>query len=187
MLCQRPALLNRAVLSFKAYDIKSTDERYRQMSDYWASHPLPHHPSVPQWGDSVNTDSTTMPGTFVRNYAFIIDTLNNVRVRDFDRIVRLAKQRDWNLVFNLLTEDVEWADDLVGSDLTTLMRQNAELLVERYSRMGVTVVNNFDILPDSLFRDRDFTTEHYLQQGRQIIADRVAQALCRFHEADYRP
>ena len=186
MLCQRPALLNRAILSFKAYDIKSTDERYQQMNDYWASHPLPHHPSVPQWADSLNTDSTTMPGTFVRNYAFIIDTLHNERIRDFDRIVILARQRGWNLVFNLLAEDVEWADQLAGPDLTTLMRQNADLLVRHYSRMGVTVVNNIDCLPDSLFRDRDWTTEHYLQQGRQTIADNVSQALRRYHEADYR-
>ena len=187
MLQRRPALLNRSVLSFKAYDIKSTDERYRQMNDYWDSHPLPHHPSVPHWADSLNTDSTTMPGTFVRNYAFLIDTLDNVRIRDFDRIARLARQRGWNLVFNLLAEDVEWADQLVGADLTTLMRQNADLLVERYTNMGVTVVNNFDCVPDSLFRDRDWTTEHYIQAGRQIIADNVSQALRRFHEADYRP
>ena len=197
MLRQRPALVNRAVLSFKAYEIKSTDERYQQMNDYWASHPLPHHPSVPQWGDSVNAQSVatkgsnaalgTMPGTFVRNYAFLIDTLHNPRIHDFDRIARLAKQRGWNLVFNLLAEDVEWAEQLVGPDLTTLMRQNADLLTDYYTRKGVTVVNNFDCVPDSLFRDRDWTTEHYIQQGRQTIADNVATALRRFHEADYRP
>ena len=187
MLQQRPALLNRAILSFKAYDIKSTNERYKQMADYWEAHPLPGHPSVPRWGDSLNTDSTTMPGTFVRNYAFLIDTLHNVRIRDFDRIASLARERGWNLVFNLMAEDVEWADQLVGSDLTTMMRSNVDLLVDRYSRMGVTVVDNFDCLPDSLFRDRDWTTEHYLQAGRQIIADNVARALCRFYEADYRP
>ena len=185
MLQQRPALLNRAVLSFKAYDIKSTNERYKQMADYWEAHPLPGHPSVPKWGDSLNTDSTTMPGTFVRSYAFLIDTLDNVRVRDFDRIARLAKQRGWNLVFNLLAEDVEWAEQLVGPDLTTLMRQNADLLTDYYTRKGVTVVNNFDRVPDSLFRDRDWTTEHYIQLGRQTIADNVATALRRFHEADY--
>ena len=185
MLCPRPALVNRAVLSFKAYDIKSTDERYQQMNHYWATHPLPHHPSVPQWADSLNTDSTTMPGTFVRNYAFLIDTLHNPRIRDFDRIVRLARERDWNLVFNLLAEDVEWAEQLVGPDLTTLMQQNADLLADYYTRMGVTVVNNFNCVPDSLFRDRDWTTEHYIQQGRQTIADNVATALRRFYEADY--
>ncbi len=195
MLQPRPALLNRAILSFKAYDIKSTNERYQQMADYWADHPLPGHPSVPRWGDSLNALGVasegsndalgTMPGTFVRNYAFIIDTLDNVRIRDFDRIVRLARERGWNLVFNLLAEDVEWAEQLVGPDLTTLMRQNADLLVDYYTRKGVTVVDNFDCLPDSLFRDRDWTTEHYLQAGRQTIADHVATALRRYHAADY--
>ena len=187
MLRQRPALLNRAALSFKAYDIKSTDERYRQMNDYWASHPLPHHPSVPQWADSLNAQSvategsndalSTMPGTFVRNYAFLIDTLHNPRIRDFDRIALLARQRGWSLVYNLLAEDMQWADQLVGPDLTHLMRRNADLLVEHYTRMGVTVVDNLDAVPDSLFRDRDWTTEHYLQQGRQTIADNLSHAL----------
>ncbi|MBQ6067988.1 MAG: hypothetical protein IJK84_00655 [Bacteroidales bacterium] len=185
MLHPRPALLNRAILSFKAYDIKNVDERYQQMDSYWAAHPLPGHPSVPRWGDSLNTDSTTMPGIFVRNYGFQIDTLNNPRIRDFDRIVALARERGWNLVFNLLAEDVEWADQLVGDDLTTLMRQNADLIVGRYRRMGVTVVDNLCSLPDSLFRDRDWTTEHYVQAGRQIIADNVSQALFKFYEADY--
>ena len=187
MLRNRPPLVNRAILSFKAYDIKTTPERYAQMRHYWDRHPLPRHPSVPAWADSLNTDSTTMPGTFVRSYGFIIDTLHNPRVHDFDRIVRLAQQRGWNLMFNLMAEDVEWADSLVGPDLTGLMRSNAQMLEQRYSRLGVTVVNNIDAVPDSLFRDRDWTTEHYIQQGRQIIADNVSQALRRFHNADYRP
>lgn len=187
MLRNRPPLVNRAALSFKAYDIKTTPERYAQMRRYWDRHPLPRHPSVPAWADSLNTDSTTMPGTFVRSYGFIIDTLHNPRVHDFDRIVRLARQRGWNLVFNLMAEDIEWADSLVGSDLTGLMHSNARLLELRYSRMGVTVVNNIDAVPDSLFRDRDWTTEHYIQQGRQIIADRVSQTLRRFHDAAYCP
>ncbi|MBR3413434.1 MAG: hypothetical protein IKG81_12175 [Bacteroidales bacterium] len=177
MLQNRPPLVNRAVLSFKAYDIKTTPERYAQMRHYWDHHPLPRHPSVPAWADSLNTDSTTMPGTFVRSYAFVIDTLHNPRVHDFDRIVRLAQQRGWKLVFNIMAEDVEWADSLVGPDLTGLILSNAQLLEQRYSRMGVTVVNNIDAVPDSLFRDRDWTTEHYIQRGRQIIADNVSAVL----------
>ena len=98
-------------------------------------------------------------------------------MHDFDRIVCLAQQRGWNLVFNLMAEDVEWADELVGPDLTDLILSNAQLLEQRYSRRGVTVVNNIDAVPDSLFRDRDWTTEHYIQQGRQIIADNVSAAL----------
>ncbi len=177
MLRPRPPLLNRAALSFKAYDIKTEQQRYEQMGHYWEGHPLPGHPSVPRWADSLTADVDPIAGIFVRNFAFTIDTLHNPRVRDFDRIVRLAEQRGWHLVFNLLPEDTEWADSLVGPDLTTLMRANAQLLEQRYARMGATVVNNLEAVPDSLFRDRDWTTEHFLYRGRQIVADRLADAL----------
>ena len=86
-------------------------------------------------------------------------------------------------MFNLLAEDVEWAERLAGSDLTDLMHANAALLEEYYTRKGVVVVNNLDAVPDSLFRDRDWTTEHYLQQGRQIIADKVAEQFVEAVEA----
>ena len=185
MMKGRPALANRAILSFKAYDIKTENERYQQMDHYWSQHPLPGHPSVPRWADSLNTDSSSMPGTFVRNYAFVIDTMENVRIADFDNIVQLSRKRGWRLVFNLLAEDVEWAERLAGSDLTDLMHANAVLLEEYYTRKGVVVVNNLDAVPDSLFRDRDWTTEHYLQQGRQIIADKVAEALRAFYPTAY--
>ena len=187
MMKGRPALANRAILSFKAYDIKTENERYQQMDHYWSQHPLPGHPSVPRWADSLNTDSSSMPGTFVRNYAFEIDTMENVRIADFDNIVQLSRKRGWRLVFNLLAEDVEWAERLAGSDLTDLMHANAALLEEYYTRKGVVVVNNLDAVPDSLFRDRDWTTEHYLQQGRQIIADKVAEALRAFYPTAYQP
>lgn len=177
MLKARPALVNRAVLSFKAYDIKDVPERYRQMDHYWERHPLPGHPSVPRWGDSLNTDSLTLAGAFVRNYAFIIDTLHNPRIRDFDNIVALSKQRGWNLVFNLLAENVEQADSLAGPDLPALMRQNRDILMRRYNRDGVMVVDNLECVADSLFRDRDWPTEHYRYEGRRIVADNVARTI----------
>ena len=186
MLQQRPPLVNRAVLSFKAYDIKSEGERYAQMDRYWADHPLPGHPSVPLWADSLAGDNN-MAGIFIRNFAFLIDTLNNPRVHDFDRIVHLSRQRGWNLVFNLLPEDIQLADSLVGTDLTALMKSNATILEQRYTRLGVVVVNNLETVPDSLFRDRDWTTEHFLLQGRQTVADNVSKALSSFFPDQYCP
>ena len=182
MLQGGSALVRRAMLTFKSYDIKSEDERYGQMDEHWATHPLPGHPSVPQWGDSLNEarlaiDSSNLPGTFVRNFAFLIDTATNPRVRDFDRIVQLAKQRGWRLIFNLLPENMQLTDSLVGTDLCNLMRQNRDILVRHYANMGVTVVDNLESVDDAQFRDRDWTTEHYLQEGRRTIAKNVAAAI----------
>jgi hypothetical protein len=41
--------------------------------------------------------------------------------------------------------------------------------------MGVTVVDNLELLGDRHFRDRDFPTEHYDQAGREQIAAAIAE------------
>lgn len=173
MLRNRPALVNRAVLTFKAYDVKSDDERYGQMYDYWVEHPLPQHPDLYAWCDTM----PPMAQDLVKCYYFSIDTLNNPRVHDFDKMAALAREQGWQLVFNLLAENVELCDSLVGSDLTHQMRQNRDILVEYFSRRGVIVVDNLEVIEDVRFRDRDFPTEHYDQTGRMRIARRIAEAL----------
>ena len=81
------------------------------------------------------------------------------------------------MVFNILAENIETADSLVGKDLTSLMTQNAKWLESRYSEKGFKVVNNLHILKASNFTDKDFPTEHYDEEGRKIIAKNIASSL----------
>lgn len=189
-----PPLLCRALLAFKAYPIRTEDEWNRLSSKARKTTPL-HFPydfpfkTADEWCYDVavkgvpdaegNRDQamTELTSHFIKNYAFQIDE-HNPRVRDFDRIVKLARKRGWCLVFNIMAENIDRAQELVGDDLVFLMQENVDYLVQRYEGMGVTVVNNLNKVRDPQFIDRNWPTEHYYQQGRQTIARNVADAVC---------
>jgi hypothetical protein len=82
---------------------------------------------------SINYELTTLACHYIKGYGFSIDFTSNPRVKDFDNIVRLAEERNWNLVFNLMAENIQKADSLVGDDLVYLMRNNRDKLIERLS------------------------------------------------------
>lgn len=188
-----PPLMKRALLAFKAYPIHTKDEWYQKAQDSWTNTPLcfPYpfpYKTTREWNraiayegvkDSLGNDNqalTELTSHFIKNYAFQIHD-NNPRVRDFDRIVKLAKKRGWKLVFNILAENTDRAQELVGDDLLFLMRENAEYLVKRYEAQGVTVVNNLEAVRDIEFIDRSWPTEHYFEEGRRIIAREVVKKL----------
>lgn len=89
-------------------------------------------------------------------------------------------------MFNLMAENVDKANELVGKDLMKLLRYNRDYLLQRYGNLdGVTVVNNLSLVRDVNFIDQDWTTEHYYEEGRRIVADHLAQALRDFYPGDY--
>lgn len=182
-------LINRIMLSFKYYDLKTELEREKDMLAQWRKDEL-HFPykfpykNVREWDDALATeglinpigdsyDNTILACHYVKAYAFQIDTLTHPRIADFNEIVQLAKKRGWNLVFNLLGENVSKGEELVGKDLIYLMEQNRKLLVNYYSRKGVTVVDNMSLIANEYFIDQNWTTEHYTEEGRKIIAENI--------------
>jgi len=202
LLKDYPPLWNRFLLSFKGYDIKTEDERWKQIHREWKRKTLMYpydvqYTNVRDWDKAKAIEGikkedgsydevlTPLACHYIKTYAFQIDTLINPRIKDFDRIIELAKKRNWNLIFNLMAENVEMADSLVGKDLLFLMKQNRDLLVERYQRMGVIVVDNLCSVPDKEFLDRDWTTEHYAEHGRKIVARNAAHALKTFYPNYY--
>ena len=203
MLKDRPPLWNRFLLSFRGYDIKTEDERWKQIHAEWKKRKfyLPYsdrYTTVKEWDKEMWQEGikkedgsyddilTPLACHYIKTYAFEIDTLKNPRIKDFDKIIDLAQKRGWNLIFNLMAEDVEMADSLVGKDLLFLMEQNRNLLVNYYQRKGVIVVDNFYKVKDEEFIDRDWTTEHYAEKGRKIVARNLAQALRIFYPNDYK-
>lgn len=190
-----PPLWKRFLLSFKAYDIKSKQERYEQIKRQWLHdtfHDLPFdfpYRNTIQWDKALrkrgikgkdgkrDKEATTLACYYVKTYAFQIDTLHHPRIKDFDDIVRLAKKRHWHLIFNLMAENTEKARELVGDKLLFFMNNNARLLEDYYSRKGVIVVNNLNAVEDAQFIDRTWTTEHYAEKGRKTIARNLALAL----------
>lgn len=188
-----PPLMGRALLAFKAYPIHDKDEWGRLAKRSWERTPLEFPYDFPykttaEWNRAIAYEGvkdslgqrdqalTELTAHFVKNYGFQIHD-DNPRIRDFDRIVKLAEKRGWILVFNIMAENVDLAEALVGPDLTYLMRRNVDYLTDRYEAMGVTVVNNLEAVRDADFIDRDWPTEHYYQTGRQTIARNVAEAI----------
>lgn len=194
LLKEYPPLVNRLLLSFRGYDIKTAKEREKQYQQSWKNdlltlpNPFPYK-NVVEWDkgmaakgirDSngiIDETLTALACNYVKTYAFQIDVKKNQRINDFDKIVQLAKERNWKLVFNLMAENVERAQELVGDDLVYLMRENRDLLVNRYHKNGVVVVDNLENVPDIEYIDRNWTTEHYAENGRRIIAKNVAESI----------
>ncbi|UPT67594.1 MAG: hypothetical protein M0D57_02665 [Sphingobacteriales bacterium JAD_PAG50586_3] len=84
-----------------------------------------------------------------------------------------AKKKNINVVFNLLAENTQYADSLVGPVLVNLMRENRDLLIKRYTAQGAIVVDNLELVNGHDYIDQNWTTEHYNQTGRWIIARNV--------------
>ena len=202
LLKDYPPLFNRFLLSFRGYDIKTEKEREKQFKDKWArdilNFPEPFiYKNVIDWDrgmaehgvrnsdGTINYQLTELACHYIKTYAFQIDTLTNPRIKDFDKIVNLAKERHWNLIFNLLAENIEKADSLVGKELIYLIKQNRDLLLKRYGKNNVIVVDNLECVDDSEYIDRNWTTEHYAEKGRKIIAKNVAEKLKYFYPKDY--
>lgn len=197
-----PPLVNRFILAFKAYPIKTEEEWTALVLEHWRTDTF----NIPQftwyttadWDYCMNKygwydangqrdwDATALACHYIKTYGFQIDD-DNPRVKDFDAIVDLCRERGWNLVFNLMAENVDKANELVGKDLMRLLRYNRDYLLERYGAMdGVAVVDNLSLVRDVNFIDQDWTTEHYYEEGRRIVADHLALALREFYPEDYR-
>ena len=198
LIKDHPPLFNRFLLSFKGYDIKSDKEREKQFKSKWKNEkfvfPYPFkYKNVLEWDKVIfhdgiknpdgtkNQELTELADSYVKTYAFQIDTLTNPRIKDFDDIVSLSKKRNWHLVFNLMAENTERAKELIGDDLIFLIKQNRDLLVNRYNKNGVIVADNLELIPDEQYIDRNWTTEHYAEKGRKGIAKNVADSLKQFY------
>ena len=197
-----PPLVNRFMLAFKVYPIKTEDEWVELIYWHRRHDPLGFPYEFPfdnnyAWDSAVgwngirdaeghrDQEITELACHYIKAYGFQI-TDDNPRIKDFDAIVELCRARGWNLVFNLMAENVDKARELVGDDLLFLIKQNRDYLLNRYGDIeGVTVVDNLSLVRDVNYIDQDWTTEHYFEEGRRIIADHLASALKTFYPDDY--
>jgi hypothetical protein len=134
-----------------------------------------------------NQQKTELACHYIKAYGFQIDLAKHVRIKDLNDIIELAKKRDWKLVFNLMAENTEKALGIVGEDLLFLMEENRKKLVTYFENKGVTVVDNMYSVEDVDFIDQNWTTEHYAERGRKIIASHVADSLEKFYPGSYTP
>ncbi len=195
MLSPTLPIINRFMVSLKAYDYKSDHERENQVHEAWQKdtfnipefdyHTTHSWDSAMAWetwltsNPNLTKENIPIAAQYIKSFSFIIDTNTNERIHDFDAIMELAKKRRYTIYFNILGENVEEAEKLVGKKLIYLIEKNTQFLINRYSKKGAIVVNNLHAVPDSCFVDRDFPTEHYNFTGKRIIAKQVADQIKR--------
>jgi hypothetical protein len=191
MYAQVPPIIKKLMISFSAYDDKIEYIRDKDRAWHWKHDAINvpadfKYKNVTEWDADVfsklfdNPPLRDLTCAYIKTYAFSIDTFTNPRIKDFDEIVKVAKENKLNLVFNLLAENVQYADSLVGPELVSLIKQNRDLLVKRYNKDGVIVVDNLELIDGKDFLDQDWTSEHYNQTGRIAIANHVLKAAAEY-------
>lgn len=194
MLKPYPVLANRFLLALNAFDNKTPEVREQDMLREWEEVKFDFPFKVPLatvrlWDNAMANGSFLLPDGawdmekitlachYVKSYAFQIKP-DNPRLKDFDEIVAFCQQHKIKLIFNLLAENTEYAQQYVGKELVQIMRYNRNLLLSRYGKKrGVTVVDNLELLEGLDFSDQNWTTEHYGYNGRLQIAKKLAKAL----------
>jgi len=187
-----PPLVNRFLLGFKNYDTTPAKQREKKYKWHLDHDPLNRAEDFPYATASLWEENIVLNGRknklktvrirelasqHIKSYAFVINTQANPRIQDFDNIVELARKRNWNLVFHILPENVERTQELVGKELVQMMRENKNLLLNRYKKMGVKMVDNLELLPNEQYIDQDWTSEHYKETGRKLVAEKIAEVL----------
>ncbi|MBA3663680.1 MAG: hypothetical protein H0W61_05675 [Bacteroidetes bacterium] len=113
---------------------------------------------------------------YIKAFAFTIHD-NNPRVKDFDEIAAWSAKNNVKVYFNILAENIHYADSLVGKELVYLMRQNRDYLIKRYKAKNIEMIDNLEAIESKYFIDKNWTTEHYTDKGRMIIARNIVEHL----------
>jgi hypothetical protein len=189
-----PPLLNRLLISLNHYDNRTPHERDLLKWNGWTYDTLKspfdsiqfEHNTIRRWCETIKFPDSTgqedmhrriLADQNIKVFGFHI-TDKNPMVQTFDKIVQVAKSKNLTLIYNVLAENIEQSDSLVGSNLVWVMKKNRDFLVERYSKMGVIVVDNLELVGNEHFNEREvFPTEHYDETGRKTIARNVANAI----------
>ena len=195
MLNDNPPLLNRFFLMVNKSEHYSGAELDAMKINRWKNDPLSSSPysNLFDWktayenGEIIDFNATWTTqlkekgAAHIANYAFEIDTKTSPRIKDFDNIVAIAKNRNWKLVFHLLPENTIIANKLVGKELTQLITHNRKLLTQRYYKNGVIVIDNMELLNDTEFIETN-PNSHFHYNGRRLMAKRIKEELINFKD-----
>ncbi|NOT36545.1 MAG: hypothetical protein HOP11_04150 [Saprospiraceae bacterium] len=183
-----PPLVNRFFLNFKNYPVWDKNYCDSKIRNSWSQARIYDHPKY----DSINTinkwlseidkhqlDSLReLTKHYVKNYGFNLSLdSDNPRLKDYDEIISLCKANNWKLILNLMAENLDQAQHLVGTPLVELFQSNVSYLKSRYTQDHVIIVDNLAAVKDDDFIDRSWPTEHYKENGRKAIAASVASSL----------
>ncbi len=186
-----PPIIKKLMLSFKVYDNVEKFKRKNTIKLHCKNDKFTliskKYETIRDWDKVVynkgildvngvkNQQQTDLACHFIKNYAFTLNA-NNPRIKDLDNIVNYCNEKKIKLIYNLLPENYEKAIDFFDKDLVILMHSNVSFLKNRYEKNTI-FINNFDILKDSCFIDRNWPTEHYVYYGRRTVAQKISEKL----------
>ncbi len=188
-----PNLVNRFLLSLNAYDNKTEAEREKMLQNEWEwteiKFPFPFkYNTVRAWDNNMGWGGYKHPDGswdfpkiglachYIKAFAFNIND-ENPRVKDFDFIADWCAKNKINLYLNLMAENIQYADSLVGKELVFLMKENRDYLVKRYNKNNCVVIDNLEAVPGKEYSDQVWTNEHYSYKGRMTVSKNVANKL----------
>lgn len=187
----KPPIVKKFLLGFKAYDNKEVFQRkeiinYHYKHDVFSLKNLPFrtvrdwdkvvfHEGIKDASGNKDEKATDVACHFIKNYAFRL-TESNPRIKDLDKIQEICNKNHIKLIYHLLPENYQKAERFFGSNLTSLMDENVNFLKNRY-QSKVIFINGSKFLPDSLFIDKAWPTEHYFYKGRSKVADEINKQL----------
>ncbi|PBQ31613.1 hypothetical protein CNR22_07475 [Sphingobacteriaceae bacterium] len=197
-----PNLVNRFLLSLQAFDNKTEQQREQDMLNDWKTQTLVFpepfkYKTVAEWDNGMaqggylkpdgswDTDKIALACHYIKGYAFNLDD-RNPRIKDFDEIASWCATHKVSLYLNLMAENTQYADSLVGKELVFLMRQNRDFLMKRYNKQNCKVVDNLELVNGKEFIDQNWTTEHYDYKGRMRIAKNLAESLKNQYKNEYK-
>jgi len=189
-----PLTFRRLLLSLDYYDNKSLEERKQQFLQYWKRDTI----SITEFNfikttfewDSISAlsqkykdinyvidyDKVGFMCNIIKAFAYNLDTINNVRFKQFDKIIKLANNRNWNLIFNILPEDIDKAEIMVGKEIPYILNRNKEIFIKKYRNKNVTIIDNMELLNGGYFYET-YPTEHYIPKGKEIVANKVSEVI----------
>jgi hypothetical protein len=175
-----PGVINHLLASMKWYEYKSPTEHQRAIEYGEKFLNLPFggsHRTIKTWCDSLfSANKDSEEGLMmIRNFAFTIDD-NNIQLKRFDMITAWAREQKVPVIFVILPENVGRMKELVGDDLSDLVKQNAYFLESRYKTRGAHVINLYDKASEEVFFE-SFPTEHYRSPGRAVVASAIAKEI----------
>ena len=197
-----PPIVNRFFLSLQAFSDMTDAEREYLMLQSWKNEKLNFgkidfkYKTVREWDDGMaqgtylkadgswDHDKIILACHYIKGYAFNINE-QNPRIKDFDFIASWCEKNNIPLYYNLLAENTEYADSLVGKELVFLMKENRDFLVKRYNTKNCKVIDNLETVKGIEFTDQTWTTEHYGYKGRMIIGRNLADKLKEQFKSEY--
>lgn len=185
----RLPLLTRIFLSLHFYDNRNEPERELLKVQFWRTHNLEKAtnnivPATPnKWLNHIENSGRIdtwrhMADAYVKEFGFILDEKNQ-RVKDLEEIARICKQKNIHLVYHLLPENRDYAQLMFGKQLVQIMDNNAAFLIQYFTKMNVSVINNYSISNYTQYTDQWYPTEHFNAVLRKQIAENIAKEIAK--------